>query len=417
MLPMNRCDTTPLLAYDDALAQLTGSVGPLAAITEIPLLQARGRVLARSIEAAIDVPGCAMSAMDGYAINTADLAADVADGAITQLPLSQRIAAGDGATTLTPGSAARIFTGAPVPAGADAVIMQEQVEVDEQGIRFEQRPTNGQNIRPRGNDIQQGTTILCQGMRLRPQDIGLAASIGLCSLPVFKPVRVGIFFTGDELVEPGEALASGKIYDSNRYTLYGLLESLGCEIVDLGLVGDTLEATCAAMLEASTQADLVVTSGGVSVGEEDHVRIAIEQLGVLRLWRLGIKPGKPLAYGQINETAFIGLPGNPVSVFATFCLFVSPVIQIMQGRDWHKPVALPVRADFDWPKPDSRREFLRARLVTDTAGDTRVQIFPNQDSGVLTSTVWADGFVEIAENETVQRGDNVDYLPLAQFLA
>jgi molybdopterin molybdotransferase len=413
---MNRCDTTPLLAYDDALAQLTGSVGPLAAVTEIPLLQATGRVLAKSIEAAIDVPGCAMSAMDGYAINTADLAADVADGAITQLPLSQRIAAGDGASTLTPGSAARIFTGAPVPAGADAVIMQEQVEVVEQGISFEQRPASGHNIRPRGNDIQRGTTILRQGMRLRPQDIGLAASVGLSSLPVFKPVRVGIFFTGDELVEPGEALASGKIYDSNRYTLHGLLEALGCEIVDLGLVGDTLEATRAAMLEASTQADLVVTSGGVSVGEEDHVRIAIEQLGELRLWRLAIKPGKPLAYGQINETAFIGLPGNPVSVFATFCLFVSPVIQIMQGRDWHKPIALPVRADFDWPEPDSRREFLRARLVTGVAGDTRVQIFPNQDSGVLTSTVWADGFVEIAENETVQRGDSVDYLPLAQFL-
>jgi len=411
MLPMNRCDTTPLLAYDDALTQLTGSVGPLAAVTEVPLLQATGRVLARSIEAAIDVPGCTMSSMDGYAINTADLAV----AAITQLPLSQRIAAGDGATTLAPGSAARIFTGAPLPAGADAVIMQEQVEVNAQGIHFEQRPQSGQNIRPRGNDIQSGTTILRQGMRLRPQDIGLAASVGLGSLPVFEPVRVGIFFTGDELVEPGEALTSGKIYDSNRYTLRGLLDLLGCEIVDLGLVGDTLEATRAAMLEASTQADLVVTSGGVSVGEEDHVRIAIEQLGELRLWRLGIKPGKPLAYGSINDTAFIGLPGNPVSVFATFCLFVSPVIQIMQGRDWHKPIALPICADFDWPKPDSRREFLRARLVPGAAGDTRVEIFPNQDSGVLTSTVWADGFVEIAENQTVQRGDSVAYLPYAQF--
>ena len=411
MLSMNRCDTTPLLAYDDALAQLTGSVAPRAAVTEVPLLQATGRILARSIDAAIDVPGCAMSSMHGYAINTADLA----DAAITRLPLSQRIAAGDGVTTLKPGNAARIFTGAPLPAGADAVIMQEQVQVDAQGICFEQRPQSGQNIRPRGNDIQRGATILRQGMRLRAQDIGLAASVGLGSLPVFDAVRVGIFFTGDELVEPGEALASGKIYDSNRYTLHGLLESLGCEIVDLGLVGDTLEATRAAMLEASARADLVVTTGGVSVGEEDHVRIAIEQLGELRLWRLGIKPGKPLAYGQINETAFIGLPGNPVSVFATFCLFVSPVIQIMQGRDWHKPIALPICADFDWPKPDSRREFLRARLVYGAQGDTRVEIFPNQDSGVLTSTVWADGFVEIAENETVRRGDSVDYLPYAQF--
>jgi molybdopterin molybdotransferase len=190
---------------------------------------------------------------------------------------------------------------------------------------------------------------------------------------------------------------------------------MGCEIIDLGLVGDTLDATREAMLRAATQADLVVTTGGVSVGEEDHVRIAIEQLGELRLWRLGIKPGKPLAYGQIGDTAFMGLPGNPVSVFATFCLFVCPLIQIMQGREWHKPIALPLRADFDWPHPDSRREFLRARLATDADGQTRVQIYPNQDSGVLTSTVWADGFVEIAENQTVRDSEIVNYLPFAQF--
>ncbi|MCP4765185.1 MAG: molybdopterin molybdotransferase MoeA [Gammaproteobacteria bacterium] len=408
---MNRCDTTPLLAYDEALAQLTGSVAAPGQIVEMPLLQAPGAVLAETIVAGIDVPGCAMSAMDGYAINTADLAASGA----TRLPLSQRVAAGDAAAILVPGSAARIFTGAPVPEGADAVIMQELVEVDNQGIRFEQRPQGGQNVRPAGNDIQSGSAILQRGSRLRPQDIGLAASIGLQSLPVFKPLRVGIFFTGDELVEPGEALASGKIYDSNRYTLHGMLESLGCEIIDLGLVGDTLAETREAMLEASTQADLVVTSGGVSVGDEDHVRIAIEQLGELRMWRLAVKPGKPLAYGQINDTAFIGLPGNPVSVFATFCLFVCPVIQIMQGRDWHMPIALPVRADFDWPKPDSRREFLRARLARDADGQTVVQVFPNQDSGVLTSTVWADGFVEIAENQTLRAGETVGYLPFAQF--
>jgi molybdopterin molybdotransferase len=408
---MNHCDTTPLLAYHEALEQLTASVAPRGKTVSKPLLQALGAVLAQSIESPSDVPGCAMSAMDGYAINTADLA----EQGMTNLPLAQRIAAGGEIVALAPGTAARIFTGAPVPLGADAVIMQEQVEQRAQSISFESHPASGNNVRPAGNDIRRGTTILNKGCRLRAQDIGLAASIGMQGLPVFAPLRVGIFFTGDELVEPGEALAPGKIYDSNRYTLHGLLETMGCEIVDLGLVGDTLEATREAMLRAATQADLVVTTGGVSVGEEDHVRIAIEQLGELRLWRLGIKPGKPLAYGQINDTAFMGLPGNPVSVFATFCLFVSPVIQIMQGREWQQPVALPLRADFDWPKPDSRREFLRARLATDANQQVRVQIYPNQDSGVLTSTVWADGFVEIAENQTVRAGETVSYLSFAQF--
>ena len=408
---MNSCDTTPLLTYDHALAQLTSGISPNGKVANLELRAALGAVLAETIESSIDVPGCAMSSMDGYAIRTADLAAT----GTTILPLSQRIPAGTAAAALTPGTAARIFTGAPVPTGADAVIMQEQVVAAEDSISFELRPDSGSNIRPVGNDIKSGTRILTRGCRLRAQDIGLAASVGLQTLPVFEPVRVGMFFTGDELVEPGETLAAHKIYDSNRYTLYGLLASMGCEIIDLGLVGDTLEETKAAMLDAATQADLVVTSGGVSVGEEDHVRIAIEQLGELRMWRIGIKPGKPLAYGQIDGTAFMGLPGNPVSVFATFCLFVCPVIQIMQGRGWHKPLSMPLIADFDWPKPDSRREFLRARLTRDGGGQPRVQVYPNQDSGVLTSTVWADGFVEIAENQTVTAGQVVNYMPFAQF--
>ncbi len=408
---MNQCDTTPLLAYDDALVQLTGSVGPVARTIDVELLDALGAVLAETIEAGIDVPGCAMSSMDGYAINTADLASNGA----TSLPVSQRIPAGSEGEELLRGSAARIFTGAPIPDGADAVIIQEDVEVIDDGIRFELRPERGNNIRPAGNDIRRGATILEAGMRLRAQDIGLAASVGLRRLQVYAPIRVGMFFTGDELVEPGQELPKGKIYDSNRYTLHGLLEAMGCEIVDLGIVGDTLDATMQAMSRACGQADLVVTCGGVSVGEEDHVRVAIERLGDLRMWRIGIKPGKPLAYGQIDNTAFMGLPGNPVSVFATFCLFVIPVIKVLQGRRWRKPISLPVSAAFDWPKPDSRREFLRARLITE-AGRTAAEIYPNQDSGVLTSTVWADGFVEIPEGGTVEAGDTVDYLPFAQFL-
>ena len=402
---MNNCDLpqAPLVSYDDALRSLLGQVSATQAVENKLLLEALSRILAQSIQSSIDVPPADNSAMDGYAINTADIATK----GKTRLPVSQRIAAGDTGQTLKTGTAARIFTGAPTPPGANAVIMQEQVEVVADTIEFEVRPTEHQNIRPAGNDIKVDDKILNRGCLLRPQELGLAASVGLQSLPVYQKIRVGIFFTGDELVEPGEALAPGKIYDSNRYTLHGMLQKLGCEIVDLGLVGDTLEATKAAMLEATSKADLVVTCGGVSVGEEDHVRIAIEQLGDLHLWRLAIKPGKPLAFGKINHTPFVGLPGNPVSVFATFMLFVSPVIKTMQGRYWQKPTAVSVTAGFDWPKPDSRREFLRARLEQDESLGLVARIYPNQDSGVLTSTAWAQGFVEITEGTTVKAGDNI----------
>jgi molybdopterin molybdotransferase len=411
---MNSCDPpqVPLVSYDDALRSLLNKVSATEMVENKPLLEALSRILAQSIQSSINVPPADNSAMDGYAINTAD----IATAGTTKLRVSQRIAAGDTGQTLKPGTAARIFTGAPIPSGANAVIMQEQVEAIADTIEFEVRPSEQQNIRLAGNDIKIDDKILDQGCLLRPQALGLAASIGLQSLPVYQKIRVGIFFTGDELVEPGEALAPGKIYDSNRYTLHGMLQKLGCDIVDLGLVGDTLDATKTAMLEATDKADLVVTCGGVSVGEEDHVRIAIEQLGDLHLWRLAIKPGKPLAFGKINQTPFIGLPGNPVSVFATFMLFVSPVIKTLQGRYWQKPTAIPVTAGFDWPKPDSRREFLRARLEQDEDLALVARIYPNQDSGVLTSTAWAQGFVEIAEGATVKTGDEVNYLPFSEFL-
>jgi molybdopterin molybdotransferase len=412
---MDQCDLPQdrLIPYDEALQALIAKASPTTKIVKKPLLESYREVLAESQCSTINVPPADNSAMDGYALNTSDLAIS----GPTELVVSQRIAAGEAARPLQSGSAARIFTGAPIPDGADVVIMQEQVEVIDERIRLELKPETGMNIRRAGNDIRSGDTILHKGCRLRAQDIGLAASVGLESLPVFEKIRVGMFLTGDELVEPGKPLAAGKIYDSNRYTLQGMLRQLGCEIVDLGLIGDTLEATKTAMLNAAKQADLVVTCGGVSVGEEDHVRIAIEQLGDLHLWRLRIKPGKPLAFGVIDSTPFVGLPGNPVSVFATFCLFVAPLIKTLQGRHWQKPLAIQITAGFDWPKPDSRREFLRARLEADDHQQLVAQIYPNQDSGVLSSTVWAAGLVEIAEGQTLKAGDKVDYHSFEQLLS
>lgn len=412
---MDQCDQPQdrLIPYDEALQALVAQASPTKKVVKKPLLESFGEVLAESQRSKIDVPPADNSAMDGYALNTSDLATSGG----TELPVLQRIAAGEAAKPLQPGSAARIFTGAPIPHGANVVIMQEQVTIVGDMMRFDIKPETGLNIRRAGNDIRRGDTILHKGCRLRAQDIGLAASVGLESLPLFEKIRVGIFLTGDELVEPGKPLAAGKIYDSNRYTLQGLLRQLGAEIVDLGLVDDTLQETKTAMRNAAQQADLVVTCGGVSVGEEDHVRIAIEQLGDLHLWRLRIKPGKPLAFGTIDSTPFIGLPGNPVSVFATFCLFVAPLIKTLQGRFWQKPIAIQVNAGFDWPKPDTRREFLRARLEPDDDQMLVAKIYQNQDSGVLSSTVWADGFVEIAEGQTLKAGDKVDYLSFEQLLA
>lgn len=412
---MDQCDLPQdrLIPYDEALQALIAKASPTTKIVKKPLLESYGEILAEPQCSTISVPSADNSAMDGYALNTSDLA----ESGSTELVVSQRIAAGEAASPLQSGSAARIFTGASIPDGANVVIMQEQVEVMDDRIRFELKPEIGMNIRRAGNDIRSGDTILQKGCRLRAQDIGLAASVGLETLPVFEKIRVGMFLTGDELVEPGKPLTAGKIYDSNRYTLQGMLRALGCEIVDLGLIGDTLEATKAAMLDAAKQADLVVTCGGVSVGEEDHVRVAIEQLGDLHLWRLRIKPGKPLAFGAIDSTPFVGLPGNPVSVFATFCLFVAPLIKTLQGRPWQKLLAVQVTAGFDWLKPDSRREFLRARLEADNNQQLVARIYPNQDSGVLSSAVWAAGLVEIAEGQTLKAGDKVDYYSFEQLLS
>jgi molybdopterin molybdotransferase len=408
------CDshTQELLPYHAALQQLLDAAVTLSDTEVVATTDALGRVLASPIVSRINVPPADNSAMDGYAIHAADASKP---GEVT-LPISQRIPAGTIGQPLAASTAARIFTGAPVPAGADAVIMQEHCTVNDGQVTFNGPVENGRNVRRAGEDITDGDSILLPGRRIRPQEMGLLASVGSASATVYRRLRVAIFFTGDELVEPGGILQAGQIYDSNRYTLLGLLERLGCEIVDLGVVGDTLEATKQAIRDATDRADLVITSGGVSVGEEDHVRIALEQEGELNMWRIAVKPGKPLAYGMVHGIPFIGLPGNPVSVFVTFCLFVGPFIKRMQGMHDVLARPIPVTAGFDWPKPGKRREFLRARLEHDTDGNVAAVIYHHQGSGVLTSTSWADGFVEIAEGETVSKGQTVDYLPMSAFI-
>lgn len=409
------CDSVKdkLTPYYEALDNLLKAAIPTQESESVPVLDALDRVLAMPLLSSIDVPPADNSSMDGYAVNSKDVAAA---GEI-RLSVSQRIAAGEVGAALVPGTAARIFTGAPIPAGADTVIMQEKVTVDGDGIVFTGPFAQHTNVRFAAEDIAKGVSVLQAGMRLRAQELGVAASIGYTHLEVFKRIRVGVFFTGDELIEPGNELGPGQIYDSNRYTIVGLLKTMGCEVVDLGIVGDTFDETLQALKDAAAQADLVITSGGVSVGEEDHIRAAVEQLGKLDMWRVKIKPGKPLAFGNINGTPFLGLPGNPVAVFVTFCLFVAPYIKRRQGRNDPLSQSIPVRAAFDWPRPGFRREFVRARLLIDQQGCTGVEIYHNQGSGVLASTSWSDGLVMIADGATVANGDLVDYTSLSSILA
>jgi len=299
-----------------------------------------------------------------------------------------------------------------VPPGADAIVIQEATTAAGEQVTINEVPTPGAWIRRAGFDVKRGTTVMAAGRRLLPQDCGLAASIGIAQLAVVRRPRVAVFFTGDELVMPGEDLPPGRIYNSNRFVLRGLLERLGCETVDLGIVPDDYERTRATFVEAAGRADLIVTSGGVSVGEEDHVKPAVQAEGSLDLWQIAMKPGKPLAFGEVRGVPFIGLPGNPVSSFVTFLLFARPFILRRQGVTEVAPRWLPLRADFDWPKPDRRREFLRVRLN----GEGGVDLYTNQNSAVLTSTTWADGLVDHPANSTIARGQTVRYLPFAELL-
>ena len=403
-----------LRPFDEVRAALLAAAEPLADIEQVPTAEALGRVLARAQVSGLQVPPLDNSSMDGYAVCTADVA-DLG----ARLRVGQRIPAGSVGHTLERGTAARIFTGAPIPHGADAVVMQELCTVEGGDVLINHVPRVGEWIRRAGEDIALGATVLAAGVRLNPQMLGLAASVGCATLPVFRRLRVALFSTGDELVMPGEPLPPGAIYNSNRYVLRGLLEALGCQVCDLGIVPDSLEATRAALRAAAGSNDLIVTSGGVSMGEEDHIKPAVSSEGRLDSWLVAMKPGKPVAFGRVNDpaggpgAAFIGLPGNPVSSFVTFILLVRPFVLRAQGVVDCLPKAIPLTAAFDWPRPDRRREFLRARI----ADDGRVMLFPNQGPGVLTSTVWADGVVDNPPGQAIAAGDRVSFIPYSELLS
>ena len=407
-----------LKPLDDALADLLGFAAVLKGVESVSTFEADGRVLAQDVVSALHVPPQDNSAMDGYAVRCADVAL-----AQAALPVTQRIAAGSSGAALALMSVARIFTGAPIPPGADAVVMQEDCEVlqsasagEGSAVRIQAVPVPGQWIRRAGEDVMLGSVVLSKGERLTPASLGLAASIGMHLLPVTRRPRVALFSTGDELVMPGDVapgeMKPGTIYNSNRFFLRALLLRLGCEVSDLGIVPDRLDATAQALQKAAQQHDLILTSGGVSVGEEDHIKPAVQLLGTLDLWQIAIKPGKPFAYGRVQDAHFIGLPGNPVSSYITFLLLVRPFLLKLQGVTQFATKSIAATAHFTWPRADKRREFLRVRR--NAAGG--LDLFSNQSSGVLTSAVWGDGVVDNAPGQTIVHGDVVRFISFAEVL-
>ena len=396
---------------DQALVELLVFAVPLGQFERVSTFDADNRVLAQDVVASLDVPAHNNSAMDGYAVRCTDWAS-----ADSSLHINQRIAAGSCGQPLAAMSAARIFTGAPIPDGADAVTPQEDCMVSGANLQLATQPKLGKWIRKRGEDVARGSKVLSIGELLAPESIGLAASIGIDKLLVAAPVRVALFSTGDELVMPGDVapqdMKPGAIYNSNRFFLRALLKRLGCLVTDMGIVPDQFEATKTALASASCKHDLILTSGGVSVGEEDHIKPAVQALGRLDLWQIAIKPGKPFAYGKINAAHFIGLPGNPVSSFVTFLLLVRPFVRKLQGATKLAPDCIAACAHFNWPKADKRREFLRVKR--NLAGG--LDLFDNQSSGVLTSAVWADGLVDNRAGNTIAHGDVVQFIPFASLM-
>nr|WP_321876355.1 gephyrin-like molybdotransferase Glp [Paraburkholderia bannensis] len=406
----------PMISTADALATLLAAAQPLAQTETLSTFDALNRVLAAEVVSPLDVPPMNTSAMDGYAVRVADLA-----HGSRRLPVSQRIPAGHAPQPLAAGTAARIFTGASVPPGADAVVMQEQTESADGEVTILHNPKAGEWITAQGADIKKDSVILPVGTRLSPAALGLAASVGCATLTVTRRVKVAVFFTGDELTMPGEPLKPGAIYNSNRFTLTGLLRNLGCEVTDYGIVPDRLDITRETLRDAAATHDLILTSGGVSVGEEDHVKPAVEAEGRIDMWQIAMKPGKPLAFGAVRrpqgsnvqgEAFFIGLPGNPVSSFVTFLLFVRPFLLRLAGVAHVSPRALSLRADFSQSKADRRNEFLRARV--NPAGG--LDLFSNQSSAVLTSTVWGDGIIDNPPNHAISAGETVRFIPFTELL-
>lgn len=407
----------PLMSLDDALAQLLACVQPLGQTETVATLEADGRVLTADVVSELHVPPQDNSSMDGYALRCADVAASG-----SALAVAQRIAAGTAGTPLLPGTAARIFTGAPIPPGADAVVMQEDCTAQDSAtgqpsVRVHAVPTLGQWIRRAGEDVARGSVVLHSGQRLHPAALGLAASVGMAQLRVQRRPRVALFSTGDELVMPGQKapkdMPPGAIYNSNRFFLAALLRRMGCDVTDLGIVPDQREATVAALQSAAQHHDVILTSGGVSVGEEDHIKPAVQSLGTLDLWQIAIKPGKPFAHGRVGAAHFLGLPGNPVSSYVTFLVLVRPFLLKMQGVTEIAIKTVAARADFTWPRADKRREFLRVRRNAQGGLD----LFPNQSSGVLTSAVWGDGLVDNPAGRTIAPGDTVQFVPFSEAMA
>ncbi|QKZ07640.1 gephyrin-like molybdotransferase Glp [Pseudomonas eucalypticola] len=377
---------------------------PLEGTERVALADADGRVLAQALVSTLDLPPWSNSAMDGYALRLADWAGE-------PLVVSQRIQAGQAPLPLAAGTCARIFTGAPVPAGADCVEMQENAEVLSDGrVRFTERLSLNQNIRPQGQETRIGEQVLPAGTRLGPIELGLAASLGHATLEVVRKPRVAVLSTGDELVDPGQPLGPGQIYNSNRRLLVSWLQRLGCEVIDAGILPDDLAKTRARLAELG-QADLILSTGGVSVGEADFLGVALREEGELALWKLAIKPGKPLTFGHFRGTAVIGLPGNPASTLVTFALLARPYLLRRLGVADVAPLAIEVPVAFTWGKPGNRREYLRGRLE-----NGRAVIYPNQSSGVLRSAAWAEGLVEVLEGRTLAEGDRVRFIPLSELL-